>query len=216
VDFVLCREFSEVLAPASSVAHLAVDIPIGLADHDARSCDRAARAFLPVGRKSSVFPAPCRATLAAMTYRDACAFNRVASGKAISIELYNILGKIREVDKTITPALQEWVREVHPEVVFAELARKDVALPSKKTVAGRAARLDLLAPYVPVLDDDWLNQERCRLARPGEGGAVALDDLVDALACLVAAHRVSRGEACHFPSDREEYDSRGLRMEILA
>jgi len=43
---------------------------------------------------------------------------------------------------------------------------------------------------------------------------MALDDLVDALACLITAYRIFRGEACHFPSGREEYDSHGLRMEI--
>ena len=86
---------------------------------------------------------------------------------------------------------------------------------SKKTPEGYAERLDLLAPYLGPLDPAWLDRERRRFTRPGEGAPVALDDLVDALACLIAAWRVSRGEACHFSSDRDERDSRGLRMEIV-
>ena len=64
------------------------------------------------------------------------------------------------------------------------------------------------------LDPAWLDRERRRFTWPGEGAPVALDDLVDALACLITAYRIFRGEACHFPSGREEYDSHGLRMEI--
>jgi predicted RNase H-like nuclease len=216
VDFVLCREFAEVLALVGPGAQLAVDIPIGLAEGGARRCDVAARAVLPRGRKSSVFPAPCRATLAGNSYAEECALNRKASGKAISKELHYILPKIREVDRALTPELQAWVREAHPEVVFAILAEPDVAVPSKKTLEGYAARLDRLAGYLGTVDPSWLDQERRRLARTGEGNALALDDLVDALACLIAAHRVSRCEARSFPSERPEYDSRGLRMEIVA
>src|SRR6185437_7828679 len=43
-------------------AFVAIDVPIGLSDGSSRECDLAARAFLRGSRKSSVFPAPCRAT----------------------------------------------------------------------------------------------------------------------------------------------------------
>ena len=215
VDFVLGRDFREVLGLAGSGTHLAVDIPIGLADNGARSCDRAARDFLPTGRKSSVFPAPCRATLDGKSYPEECALNRGACGKAISKQLHYILPKIRQVDKAITPALQDRVYESHPEVVFAALAGNAADLHAKKKPEGQMVRLDLLAPYLGPLDPAWLDRERRRFTRPGEGAAVELDDLVDALACLIAAYRIFRGEACHFPSGREEYDSHGLRMEIV-
>ena len=215
VDFVLCRDFREVLGLAGSGTHLSVDIPIGLADNDARPCDRAARDFLPTGRKSSIFPAPCRATLAGKSYPEECALNRGACGKAISKQLHYILPKIRQVDGVITPELQERVHESHPEVVFAVLAGNTHPLSSKKTPEGYAERLDLLARYLGPLDPAWLDRERRRFTRPGEGAPVALDDVVDALACLVAAWRIFRGEACRFPSGREEYDSHGLRMEIV-
>ncbi|HEX5416239.1 MAG TPA: DUF429 domain-containing protein [Chloroflexota bacterium] len=213
-EFRLCQTFAEVLAIVGVGAHLAVDIPIGLSESGPRACDVAARAFLPRARKSSVFPTPCRVALAGKTYAEQCALNRKASGKAISKELHYILPKIREVDRALMPEWQEWVHEAHPEVVFAVLTGDGVALPSKKTAEGLSVRLDLLRRYLAV-DPDWLRQERRRLARPTEGITVTLDDLVDALACLIAARQVARGEARHFPPDRQEYDSRGLRMEIV-
>ena len=45
---------------------------------------------------------------------------------------------------------------------------------------------------------------------------VACDDVVDAVACLVAARRTALGHAIALPAGRVERDRRGLRMEITA
>jgi hypothetical protein len=45
---------------------------------------------------------------------------------------------------------------------------------------------------------------------------VARDDVVDAVACLVAARRIALGHAIALPAGRVERDRRGLRMEITA
>ena len=64
------------------------------------------------------------------------------------MECYNILAKIRQVDELMTPALQERVREGHPEVVFAELRGQQygLALP-KRSLEGERERLELLAGH---------------------------------------------------------------------
>ena len=136
VDFVLCRDFPELLGLAGSGTHLSVDIPIGLADNGARSCDRAARDFLPTGRKSSVFPAPCRATLGATTHEDATKANRTASGKGISIQAFGILRKIREVDKELTPELQERVHELPSRGCFRRPGREYASVVLQEDAGG--------------------------------------------------------------------------------
>jgi predicted RNase H-like nuclease len=61
------------------LALLGIDIPIGLLDGP-RACDKAARK--PLGpRRSSVFPARCRASLRANSHEEASAVNRKKTGK---------------------------------------------------------------------------------------------------------------------------------------
>jgi hypothetical protein len=47
-------------------------------------------------------------------------------------------------------------------------------------------------------------------------GQLAVDDAIDAAACLTTAARVRDGLAVVLPSDQVERDRRGLRMEIVA
>ena len=188
---------------------IAIDIPIGLSDDGPRACDLAARRLLGRPRASSVFPAPCRGALAAATYRRACAVSRRALGVALSLECFNILPKIREVDALITPARQEFVREVHPEVVFALLAGAGGGLaPPKRTAEGERLRRRLLRRVAPPFDPVAVRRD-LGLSR------VCRDDVIDAVACLVAAARIRRGEARILPAGAVPRDARGLRMEIV-
>lgn len=229
---------------------VAIDVPIGLSDDDSRECDLAARALLKVPRKSSVFPAPCRVTLTARSYREACDLNARASGKKVTRELFNILPRIREVDLLMSPSRQRHVHESHPEVIFATLAGPDApALPPKREADGQARRIEILGRFLPGVSLDLLRRERSRLVRdlpdeavrditqeweddgacqPADVGRtgptrrrpassdLALDDLIDALACLVTANRIRTGEARVFPEGPARLDARGLRMEIVA
>ncbi|HEY8746035.1 MAG TPA: DUF429 domain-containing protein, partial [Chloroflexota bacterium] len=125
--FAVTSDLQPVFASLENIdAQVAIDIPIGIPDNGARSVDYAARALLGSPRASSVFPVPCRPTLVAATYEEACAINRRASGegKAVSQQLFALLPKIRAVDALMSPALQTRVRECHPEVAFAILADK--------------------------------------------------------------------------------------------
>ena len=99
------------------------------------------------------------------------------------------------------------IREVHPEVSFATW-NDGRALAYRKThVSGRAERERLI-------DSIW-NGERERMWTLVEGTACRRDDLNDALAALWTARRIARGTARRVPWINE-FDGRGLRMEIAA
>jgi predicted RNase H-like nuclease len=190
---------------------VAIDIPIGLTEGEPRKCDQSARRLLQRPRASSVFPAPCRAALGAQSYPEALNQSRHASGRGMSIQAYGILHKIRLVDEVMTPALQCHVREVHPEVVFARLSGTSRGLHAgKKSPDGRRIRLSLLERRLGTTID--VDSIRIRLGR----SRVAADDLLDALACFVAADNIAAGREIVLPQGQVPLDRRGLRMEIVA
>jgi predicted RNase H-like nuclease len=183
-------------------AVVAVDIPIGLPTGAARrAADVEARAVL--GRqRSSVFFAPARAVLEAVDQPDATRLSRAAGSTGVSIQMFNVLAKVAEVDEALRSDAAKAARvvEVHPEVSFRRLARTHV-LPSKRTAAGRQARLEALRPWLPGL----------ALPTPLPGRARA-DDCMDALACAWTASRWARGEAEVLGGG---LDSVGLSMRIV-
>ncbi len=181
----------------------AIDIPIGLADQEPRSCDVAARRALGP-RRSSVFPAPARAVLEAHSYVEACALSRRACGKGISKQLYNILDKIRTVDALQTPGLQDQLFEMSPELSFAELTGRPMSA-NKRTAEGLDDRRDALASA-------FGGKVRSILEGPPPAGAKR-DDVVDALIGAWTARRRAAGLQVRLGGDM---DARGLRMEIIA
>jgi predicted RNase H-like nuclease len=187
---------------ALEAAVVAVDIPIGLPPGAARrAADVEARAAL--GRqRSSVFFAPPRVVLEAGDQADATRLSRAAGSTGVSIQLFHVLGKVAEVDAVLRADAGAAARviEVHPEVSFRRLARTHL-LPSKRTAAGRAARLDALRRWLPDLV----------LPAPLPGRARA-DDGLDALACAWTALRWSRGEADVLG---DEVDAVGVPMRIV-
>ena len=203
------ERLADVLAGAPTV--LAVDMPIGLptaAERGGRLADRLARQRLDSARGRSVFSPPARAALGAETHAQASAANRASGPDAVGLsqQAFGLFPKIREVDALVTPAMQDGdaatrIVEAHPEVAFAEMSGGPGLGPSKKTAEGRALRLGLLRAAGIAAPETF------RL--PG----VPLDDVVDALACLVVAVRVAEGTALRLPPDPPR-DARGLAMEI--
>jgi predicted RNase H-like nuclease len=175
--------FAEIVAERFEL--VLIDVPIGLLEAGPRSCDLQARTLLGA-RRSSVFPAPARRLLRARRY-----------GRQCSIQLWNILHKIREVDEAMTPRLQRRVREAHPEVSFALLNGAALRF-AKKSADGEAERRRLLRPIFGEI--------------PAVPGA-ARDDVLDAYALLWSARRARRGEARALGAS--EQDERGLRCEIV-
>ncbi|MGD8798338.1 MAG: DUF429 domain-containing protein [Desulfobacterales bacterium] len=196
----------DAVKPLSSMF---IDIPIGLPHANKRICDMQARKLL--GRRgSSVFAVPCRKALQAKNYRQACRINKQVTGVKLSIQTWNICGKIKEIDIWL-PATREArlkIRESHPELCFWALAGKRIMAHSKKTAHGFAERYSILKKTYPqsgAIVKQALNQFRRK--------DVARDDILDALV-LAVSERFSAGKPKSVPSD-PSVDEKGLPMEIV-
>ena len=111
----------ELVSASDDSDRIFVDIPIGLPNGpEGRLCDREARGRLGAYFAGSVFPAPVRAALAAVTYEHANRISRNESGKGMTQQTFAILPKIREVDSLLqnSERARRIVREVHLEICF--------------------------------------------------------------------------------------------------
>lgn len=204
IEAELVTELAPLFARVRSgaVAALAIDMPIGLLDRQPRTCDVEARTLLGP-RRSSVFPAPVRSTLEAEDYRDACHRSRSVSGKALSKQAFNLIPKIAEVDRLMTPADQDRIVEAHPECAFVRLADAPLEW-AKRSPEGQRIRLRLL---------DEADHELGRFVRrEQQRGALPLLDVIDATVLTVTAGHVAAGTERRLGT---EIDSRGLRAEIV-
>lgn len=193
-------KIAELISASPRPNLVGIDIPIGLPLKGARACDIAARRLLGQPRSSSVFPAPVRATLTAKNYEEACRLSMTTHGKSMSKQAYEIIAKIREVDDLMTPELQTWVFEVHPEVSFYTLNGRHSLKYSKHEREGRHERIQLLSPHYPEIQKHLGELKR---AQVGE------DDLLDAAVAAWTAECVAQGAV------PRQFDSKGLRMEIV-
>jgi predicted RNase H-like nuclease len=174
-----------------------IDMPIGLKSSGYRACDLRARelvgpaVFLGARRDLWTFPDMATANRHYWAHE--------GEGRGISVQLWNIRDKLREVDDAMTPTRQATIGEAHPELIFWNLAGQ-VRLAKKTSAQGLEQRISLLEQRGFTRLPKWLK------LRHGTG--IARDDLIDACACAVAA-RDSRQRV-----GGKEFDPRGLRMEI--
>jgi predicted RNase H-like nuclease len=176
------------------VAVAAIDMPIGLPDAGARSCDREARRLLGQ-RGSSVFPAPMRVTLDADDYVHACDLSVAAAGKKLSKQAWNLVPKIAEVDAALPNQLTDRVVEAHPELGFLRLVGE--ILPPKASPEGRSARAKVLRTVVTA-----------ELLRDAD---VPVEDALDAGANALTARHVHLGSGRRLGSG---HDPTGKPMHI--
>jgi len=207
---VVGRAAEVLLHPDRFASRLGIDIPIGLLDAAARGgreADRRARKLLGPKRGTSVFPAPVRGVLSAGSFPEACARSRASSESAIGItkQTYALVEKIREVDEMMSPARQDRIVEVHPELSFFELNEQVPVVAPKRSAEGLAQRVGLL-------ERRWHRDAGAVVDRSASSDA-ARDDIVDAMAACWTAERVLAGKAVRVPDDPPR-DARGLRMEI--
>jgi predicted RNase H-like nuclease len=187
-----------------------LDIPIGLVNTgEERTCDREARKTIGP-RRSSVFPAPSRATLSETTYGEGSAANRNATGRGLSQQSWAIVPKIREVDGLLrgSVAARRKIREVHPELLFWGLNNGSTLAHPKKQSVGYDERLAILSrhfPSAPVLAREVLSAFRRK--------DVAADDVLDATAAAVTGW-LARGKLVSIPALMVA-DSVGLPMEMV-
>lgn len=175
------------------IAVVGIDIPVGLSIDGDRPADQLARARLGP-RRSTFFPTPVRSVLDATSWEEASAASRLAAGVGLSKQAWNLVPKIREIDRLWRPSIAESLVEVHPELSFAEMHGAPV-MTKKSDADGAEQRLQLLAE---------------NLAMPGLPGPrrrAFVDDLVgsmprklsidtiDALAVLWSAGRHARGRS---------------------
>jgi predicted RNase H-like nuclease len=189
-------DFAAVLAELPDDAVVALDMPIGLVDeHEpgGRDVDRAARVELG-SKRNSVFSAPPRCAFGSRTLGDAR-----RQGARLTLQTLNLLPRIEDVDRVMTPSLQSRVFEVHPELSFAAMNGDDPVRAPKRSATGSTERRSLL--------------QRTGVTVPERPAGAALDDLLDACALAWSACRIARGTARRVP-DRPAHDARGLRMEI--
>lgn len=206
-------DFHAVLALREAPQVIAVDVPIGLlatAIGGGRACEVLARQLIR-DRRSSVFSAPTRAALTAFRtgsdYRSVSTANRggIETAPGLSQQSFAILPKIAEVDAALSATAQRVVREVHPELCFAEANAGTPMRYSKKKLAGRTERVTLLS----------------RLGFPSSVQLLGsklpvgtkVDDVLDACIACWTAERIATGSAIVTPTN-PPIDSRGLRMEL--
>ncbi|MFM9957347.1 MAG: DUF429 domain-containing protein [Phycisphaerales bacterium] len=208
----LVSEFRSILDLVGDDGIVCVDIPIGLLEQArplGRDVDQQARRELSPLRSSSVFSAPIRAVLGIDSYEEALRVSRESSVHRLGLskQAHNICPKIAEVDSAMTPALQERIVEVHPELCFKQMAGATMAA-AKREPAGRAARIEALGAaglaFVTTACESLKSKS-----------AVADDDIIDAHAALWTARRFALGTARQILRT-PPIDAKGLRMEMWA
>ena len=206
-SFLVASTFAEVLSETSNCELVCVDIPIGLSDgRKQRECDVTARKVLGRRRASSVFPAPIRPCLSAKDYEAASEICLKHSNKGLNKQSFFLSEKIRQVDDLMTPAFQQRVREIHPEISFWALNDKKPMQYKKKKLVGRNERMKLLSAIFSDLEGT--------VAKARKPKEVAPDDVLDALVAVWTAGQAVVGKAKILPQN-PELDSKGLRMGIL-
>ena len=187
-----------------------IDIPIGLkTDGSAeRRCDPIVRKLLGP-RRSSLFPAPCREAIYTSSYQEACDINQRLTGKRLSVESWNIIPKIRQMDCFLSEnaAARGRIREIHPEFCFCGLAGQPMQH-AKKRSEGLAERTQLLQSIYPQTDDIIAHTLSTYRRKD-----VARDDILDALSAAVTG--LMGGQNLVSIPQEPEFDERGLRMEMV-
>jgi predicted RNase H-like nuclease len=177
-QWVLCTHIQDLLLSVPK-GNIIIDMPLGLSGGGvSRSVEQEVRPLL--GRKAStLFTPPSRIALSAHTYAEACALNKQYQGSGISIQCWNIVPRIRELDELLKNNPQHRGRfyESHPELVFMFLNKRQPLYNTKKTKEGQRERLGILKQYMKNVADyfeEGLSQFPRKQVQP--------DDLLDALA----------------------------------
>jgi predicted RNase H-like nuclease len=187
-------------------ALIGIDMPIGIPDAGPRDCDFRARRLLAPRRGASVFPAPVRSVLGVRDYAEACDLREAIDGKRLSLQAFNILPKIDEVDRYIRKNREVRLFEVHPELAFAALNAGVPMVHPKRSGNGFIERMSHLEP---LFDAQQLEAAASAYAR----SMVAKDDVLDAFAVLASARRIASGSGRRVP-EQPVSDSAGLDMAI--
>ncbi len=190
-----------------------IDMVIGLADKNhPRDIEGLARQKLKPNRVSSVFTPPCRDAVYENSYELAKEKNKAILGKAFSIQAWNIVPKIRELDEFILKNvdLKNKIFEAHPEVCFASLNDKTPMIFKKKEKEGIEERLNLLQSLFSK-SREIFEQGNTQFLKKD----VKSDDIIDALGLAITGH-LGIKDGFDFISQKEKkQDIYGLEMNMI-
>jgi len=192
-------ELTDVLAACHTVA---VDVPIGLSDTQARGCDLAAKKALGV-RHSSLFLTPVRPALLCDTHAEATKTNHALTGQGISIQAFGLRQKIGETEQFLH-TFPKRLYETHPELCFTHLTGAPLSA-AKTTWAGVIQRINALATVGITLDT-------CLPA----GAKCGADDMLDAAVASNTARRIAHNQAIRYGSASEHDPHSGVELAIYA
>ena len=185
-----------------------IDIPIGLPENteeDAARPDREARDYLPIRRKSSIFPVPCRQAVYITDYAEASAENERILGKKLTNQSFAFSKMIRQVDEFLEEDKywQNRLVESHPEVAFQLLNGGKGLNHSKHTDEGIQERIAILQRY--GIDPHPLFAEFI----PKQ-----YEDVLDAL-CLAVSAKLGCENGFLIITENPVFDGRGLKMHMV-
>jgi predicted RNase H-like nuclease len=210
-DLEIFKAIEQMWTKYNNANMILIDIPIGLrsSSGEPRLCDSMARSYLTGKRSSCIFPTPCRKALDSTTYEEANRINRETTGKGLSKQTYNIMGKIREVDDLLREdekASKTFI-ESQPEVCFTALNHDKPLENYKKEKQGIKQRLRLLEAYWRFERTPFeIGQKTYKRSE------VAIDDILDAWVLGISA-AFGRENLKYFP-ENYEYDEKGLPMRM--
>ena len=199
------EEISEHYINADAVL---IDIPVGLPENVAESAARPdveARNCLPAGRKSSIFPSPCRQAIRTKSYTEASCENERILGKKLTSQSYGFSKMILQVDDFLreNDAWRNRLMESHPELAFQMLNRGKGLHYSKHTEEGIRERIDILQRHnidpTPLLSEFGLKQR---------------EDVLDAL-CLAVSAKLGCENAFRVIPEKPICDSCGIKMQMV-
>jgi predicted RNase H-like nuclease len=187
-----------------------IDIPIGLPDNgEERKSDRLVRQALGK-RGGSIFPVPSREAVYAETYAAACEINVAQQGKKISKQTWNLVPKIKDIDRFLQrcPHCSEVLRESSPEYAFQILAGGPLEH-KKSDPRGIEERLDLCTKHLPGAREPF-GQVVARYPRK----SCAPHDILDALVLAFTAMLAEKGGKREVP-EKQKRDRFGIPIQAV-
>lgn len=187
-----------------------IDIPIGLPDQgEERESDRLVRQALRK-RGGSIFPVPSREAVYAETYAAACEINVAQQGKKISKQTWNLVPKIKDIDRFLQrcPHCSEVLRESSPEYAFQILAGGPLEY-KKSDPRGIEERLALCTEHLPGARE-LFGQAVSRYPRK----ECAPHDILDALVLALTAMLAEKGGKREVPEKRKR-DRFGIPIQAV-
>ena len=184
-----------------SIDVVGIDIPVGLSSDGNRPADQLARARLGP-RRSTFFPTPVRSVLDAESWEHASAASRRAAGVGLSKQAWNLVPKIREVDRLWRRSIADSLVEVHPELSFAEMQGTPV-MTKKSDPDGADQRRRLLAEHLTMPGLSGTHRRAFVDALVESMPRKLSIDTIDALAVLWSARRHALGRSVTLGGERD-------------